>query len=298
MRIPYEGMAAAMAMANIDATAGKQNKHPFLISVWGNDFTLHAKSSSSMETLTRRALQACDGLHADCRRDLRLAGELGFSSHKPAVLLPGGGGINFKTFFPAEVNEPSVPGVSPMEIINPRGIRAYVRNDTFFHAIPRIVEKFPEISFVCPGMAGEKQAQSWVDMLPNGEVVRLLPVQSQVEMAGLFRRAQISVSITEHDGTPNSLLEAMACGCFPIAGDIESLREWITMGENGLLVDPGDPRGLAEAIIKAIGEAELRKIARERNLQLVRERGEFGKCMREAEGFYEALVEGREVIRQ
>ncbi|MGE5123288.1 MAG: glycosyltransferase, partial [Acidobacteriaceae bacterium] len=110
--------------------------------------------------------------------------------------------------------------------------------------------------------------------------------------AELFRRSQISVSITEHDGTPNTLLEAMACGSFPIAGDIESLREWIRPGENGLLVDPDDPRGLAEAIIQAINQPEMRRTAREMNLALVRKRGEHGKTMGMAEEFCQRLVKG------
>lgn len=44
-------------------------------------------------------------------------------------------------------------------------------------------------------------------------------------MAYLFRLADVTVSLSEDDGTPNTLLEAVACGCFPIAGDIESVRE-------------------------------------------------------------------------
>jgi glycosyltransferase involved in cell wall biosynthesis len=58
--------------------------------------------------------------------------------------------------------------------------------------------------------------------------------------ADVFRGAQIVVSPSIHDGTPNSLLEAMACGCFPVAGDLESIREWITHGQNGLLFDAND----------------------------------------------------------
>ena len=109
-------------------------------------------------------------------------------------------------------------------------------------------------------------------------------------MAELFRQSQISLSITTHDGTPNTLLEAMACGCFPIAGDIESLREWITPGVNGLLVDPGDPKALAAAIVNALLQPDLRRQAGERNLQMVKERAEYEKIMREAEEFYNSLV--------
>jgi len=85
-------------------------------------------------------------------------------------------------------------------------------------------------------------------------------------------------------------LEAMACGCFPIVGDVESLGEWITPGVNGLMVDPGDPKALAEAIIKALAQPELRRKARELNLALVKERGEYRKCMEEAEAFYMRMI--------
>ena len=67
--------------------------------------------------------------------------------------------------------------------------------------------------------------------------VELLPPLSHAQMAEVFRRAQIVASPSIHDGTPNTLLEGIACGCFPVAGDLESIREWITPNENGLLFD-------------------------------------------------------------
>jgi glycosyltransferase involved in cell wall biosynthesis len=76
-----------------------------------------------------------------------------------------------------------------------------------------------------------------------------------------------------------------------VAGDIESLREWITPGENGLLVDPRDPVALAEAILRALRDVSLRQRARERNTRLVAERAEYGRVMRDAESFYLKLIE-------
>jgi glycosyltransferase involved in cell wall biosynthesis len=82
----------------------------------------------------------------------------------------------------------------------------------------------------------------------------------------------------------------MACGCFPIAGDIESLREWITPGENGLLVDPVDPQELSEAIVKAISQPEMRQAAKEKNLQLVKDRAEYEKCMGMVDDWYRKVI--------
>jgi glycosyltransferase involved in cell wall biosynthesis len=94
------------------------------------------------------------------------------------------------------------------------------------------------------------------------------------------------VSPSEFDGTPNTLLEAMACGAFPVAGDIASVREWIDDGANGLLVDPGDPRALADAILRAIGDGGLRERAAARNRALVAERADHVRVMARAEALY------------
>ncbi|HEX9091926.1 MAG TPA: glycosyltransferase, partial [Anaerolineales bacterium] len=106
MRIPFEGMVASMAIRGMDEPVGRQDKAPLLISVWGNDFTLHAGSTPGMDTFTRESLQACDALHTDCLRDLRMARDLGFASSKPSIVLPGGGGVRLEVFFPADTGNP------------------------------------------------------------------------------------------------------------------------------------------------------------------------------------------------
>lgn len=60
-------------------------------------------------------------------------------------------------------------------------------------------------------------------------------MRSNCGMAELFRLSSVAVSPSLHDGTPNTLLEAMDCGCIIVTGDIESVREWINDGENGSL---------------------------------------------------------------
>jgi hypothetical protein len=278
LRIPYEGMLTTLADPNV----------PMIISVWGNDFTLQAPATRSMSSYTRKAVQRTDALMADCQRDIRLAHKWGFPDGRPAIVLPGGGGVQLDIFFP-----PDEPVSAPV-VINPRGFRAYIRNDTFFHAIPLVLDKFPETRFLCAAMQGEPQAERWVAELGLGHVVTLLPRLDREEIAALFRQGAVVVSLSEHDGAPNSLIEGMACGCFPVAGDIESIHEWIKHGENGLLVDPADPQALAEAILTSLGDNELRSKARAHNLQLVAERAEYGAVMQKAVAFYQMVVESTE----
>ena len=280
MRIPYEGMLTALALEKLPSPAP-----PLVISVWGNDFTLHAAANPWMGAFTRRALRKAAALHTDCFRDQRLAYQWGFDPARLAVVLPGGGGVQMDLFYP------SAEAIgSPPTVINPRGVRAYVRSDTFFRSIPLVLAKFPEARFLCTTMAGDPVAIRWLEALGIAGSVDLLPHQTRSEMADLFRRSLAAVSPSFHDGTPNTLLEAMACGCYPIAGDIESLREWITPGLNGTLFDPDDPKALAEAVCQALGSPALRRQAAEQNRRLILERAEYGQVMQQAEAFYRKLV--------
>lgn len=215
------------------------------------------------------------------------------------MVAPGAGGILPDIFYPPS-NEVSsqlkiqgqvinIPVHSPV-IINPRGFRAYVRNDTFFQSIPLILEKETESIFLCPSMKGVEEAERWVAALGIGDAVHLLPRLTPSEMAELLRRSQISVSMSEHDGTPNTLLEAMACGCIPIAGDIDSIREWIQSEKNGLLVDPSHPAQLAEAVLKVLNSPEFVADAKEINLELIRDRAIRSEVMARVEGFYQEVV--------
>lgn len=280
MRIPFEGMLTSFA----------DFQSSLLVSVWGNDFTLHAPSSRRMRDYTRSTLMRADALHTDCSRDLRLAVNWGFDASKPSIVLPGAGGVQLDLFYPPDPREMTSSSSRSHTVINPRGFRAYVRNDAFFRAVPLVLAQRPDTRFICPAMADEQQAQRWIEELGIGSNVSLLPHQSRQEMADLYRSASIAVSPSEHDGTPNTLLEAMACGCLPIAGDIESLREWITPGVNGLLVDPADPLQIANAVLHALETDDLLTRAGLHNQQLIAERAEFHRVMQQADDFYQRII--------
>jgi glycosyltransferase involved in cell wall biosynthesis len=139
-------------------------------------------------------------------------------------------------------------------------------------------------------MAGESQALQWTQELKIVQAVELLPPLSHTEMAKVFRRAQIVASPSVHDGTPNSLLEGIACGCFPVAGDLESIREWIKPNENGLLFDPTNPQSIADTIITAIENKNLRGNAAGLNQNMISARAEYEHNMQRVEEFYRRII--------
>jgi glycosyltransferase involved in cell wall biosynthesis len=142
-------------------------------------------------------------------------------------------------------------------------------------------------------MAGEPRATQWVRELGIQAAVELLPAVPHAEMAQLFQRAQVVASISTHDGSPNSLLEGMASGCLPVAGDLEPIREWIRPGKNGLLVDPTDAASVAGGLLEALENKSLRQEAAGANQKIILERAEYARCMAAAEQFYQRIIASR-----
>lgn len=121
--------------------------------------------------------------------------------------------------------------------------------------------------------------------MPPGE--SLLATIGREQLAQLFASSKVSLSLAQfHDGTPNTLLEAMACGCFPVAGDVDSLREWMANGENGLICDHTDAKSLASCVVRALEDDSMRVNAAKTNRELIRTRGSHGNVMTEAETLY------------
>nr|WP_255719717.1 glycosyltransferase [Pelomonas sp. P8] len=102
--------------------------------------------------------------------------------------------------------------------------------------------------------------QAW---LPGdrSDVAQLLP---HVDIFALPSRAE---------GISNTLLEAMACGCAPVATDVGGNPELVDDGANGLLVPAQDSAALAGALARVVSEPGLRE--RLAAASLARVRAEF-----------------------
>lgn len=284
LRIPFEGMFATTLTG----------PHRTIVSTWGNDLTLHAPASGVLGRRTRSTLASVHGLVLDCERDVGLARTWGYPASRPTIVLPGNGGVHL----PAPPTDEAVArtrhrlrlAVGTPMVLSPRGPREYLRLANLCQAIPSVLREHPDSTFVFADAEHSRPLTELAHALGISASCRFLPCQSAAEMAGLFSAADVFVSPSAHDGTPNTLIEGMAAGCLPVAGSTASIREWITPDHNGLLCDPERPADIAAAVTRALRDDRLRKDARELNRDLVSRRADRDTTLLRADEFYHRIA--------
>jgi len=85
------------------------------------------------------------------------------------------------------------------------------------------------------------------------------PVLLGQDKAEAFARATLFVLPSRSEGMSMAVLEAMASGCPVITTRVGGAIDLVEDGENGLLVPPGDPEKLASAMLRLLGNRELRE---------------------------------------
>jgi glycosyltransferase involved in cell wall biosynthesis len=121
-------------------------------------------------------------------------------------------------------------------------------------------------------LAGLRQAEWELDLIGDGPLAQRM--QSLAVDLGLRDRinflgqrmdvpqrladAQVSLLVTNWEGLPLSILEAMRAGLPVIATDVAGIGEAISDGDSGYLVPRGDVRQLQDRIGRLLGDPRLR----------------------------------------
>lgn len=99
--------------------------------------------------------------------------------------------------------------------------------------------------------------------------VRFLGYLPDQTLAVVYRLASVFVFPSLYEGFGLPPLEAMACGTPVVTSNVSSLPE--VVGDAALLVDPTDPKAIADAITRVLDDEALRTTLRERGLARARQ---------------------------
>ena len=95
--------------------------------------------------------------------------------------------------------------------------------------------------------------------LVEGRDILLLGTVSEADLGAWYRAADAFAFPSVKEGFGLVVLEALAAGLPVVASDIPVFAEYLRDGESALLVPPGDPTALAEALHRLAGDPALRQ---------------------------------------
>lgn len=126
-------------------------------------------------------------------------------------------------------------------------------------AFALLCRELPEATLSVAGCLAPEEAVKNSFAAEVRERVRVIPFVKRVDMPALYAAHDIFVFPSLAEGMPLTLLEAMATGMAVVTSDVPGMVELVEDEFNGFLVEPADAQGLASAIEKLCGSADLRR---------------------------------------
>jgi glycosyltransferase involved in cell wall biosynthesis len=183
--------------------------------------------------------------------DRALFEQLGLIGQRGRSILINGSGVDIEEYRPAPLPD-QLSFLMIARLLADKGVREYV-------AAARLIRaRYPDVRFRLvgpldpnPSALRREEIQKWVregliDYLGELEDVRPAIAASSVYVLPSYR-----------EGTPRTVLEAMAMGRPAVTTDAPGCRETVVHGVNGYLVPVRDAEALAQALERFIQEPEL-----------------------------------------
>ncbi|MGE4357529.1 MAG: lipopolysaccharide heptosyltransferase II [Candidatus Omnitrophota bacterium] len=174
-------------------------------------------------------------------------------------------------------------------------------HDDFLRAMAKVVRVVPKVKIVIAGEVspGKKEYKRQLDLL-----IRQLGLERYVEFTGhvdkieeLLHSLDLLVLATKtHEAFGRVIIEAGACGVPVVATEVGGVVDIIRDKENGLLVSPGNPPELAEAIIELLRKREFAKELSKKARKYVEERFSLNKMLEEVLQVYNDALYVRRIL--
>lgn len=181
-------------------------------------------------------------------------------------------------------------GVGDDPVVTIVGRLAPIKNhDLFLEAAARLRTSGRRVVFlVVGGGTEEARLKERARDLDVGDCVYFLGWRSDLDR--IYAGSDLVVLTSNNEGTPVSLIEALAAGRAVVATDVGGVRDVLENGRLGILVPPGDASALAEAIAGLLDQPELRRELGSLGAAAAPRRFGAGRLVRDIAGLYDLLT--------
>ena len=245
-------------------------KHPeikWVFSAWGNDLYFRQKNGIDLINI-QNTLPYFDYMFADCTRDQGIAIKNGFKG-KYLGTFPTGGGYDL------EMYNQEVEIFEFRKLILIKGYQGNLgRCNNILKAIFSLQPNLSEYRIVVFGANEQVVNFCKSSNLDNSDNFELLKQITHSEVLKLMGKALIYIGNSVSDGMPNTLLEAIIMGAYPIQSNPgKATEEIIISGKNGLLIEnPEDVNEIRNLILVAINDKDNLKKGIEYNFKYIKPR--------------------------
>jgi glycosyltransferase involved in cell wall biosynthesis len=125
-------------------------------------------------------------------------------------------------------------------------------------AFARVARQKPEALLVLVGDGAVRDALAAQATALGLGNVRFAGRVDPAEIPLWLRIADVFALVSPSEGFPCALAEAMSAGLPAVVSDIPANRQLVDDGQHGLLAPVGDEEAIAAAILRLLGDSELR----------------------------------------
>ncbi len=148
------------------------------------------------------------------------------------------------------------------------------------------VRKTREVRALLIGEGPERrQVSTWIARANLSDVIHMAGWRNDV--ASWLKTSDVLLFPSRTEGSPNTVIEAMACGCPVVASDLPACRDLITDGIDGWLCPPGDDAAFTRAVEDTLSDQERRRGRIDRARRRVRHRHDIRSVVRMLRAVYE-----------
>ena len=181
--------------------------------------------------------------------------------------------------------EPGTPLVGIVARLVP--IKAH---EVFFAAAAMVSARRPETRFVVVGDGARRvELETMVERLGLARSVRFLGWRG--DLPAIYRDVDVVVLTSRNEGSPVSLIEAMAAGRPVVATRVGGVPDLVEHGVNGYLVEPDQPSLVADAVLALLDEPERREALGRAGRKRVYPAFGAERLLRDIDTLYAALLE-------
>lgn len=184
-------------------------------------------------------------------------------------------GVDLEVFGPGDMAEArralDLPADAAVLLFAAAGIRDNCFKDfrTMRGALAQVAQALPERTVVFLALGEDAPAEA----LSARATLRFIPFEAdERKVARFYHAADLYVHGARADTFPTTVLESLACGRAVVASSVGGIPEQVEPGETGLLVPPGDPAAMAQAIVALLGDPARREAMGQRAAAVARRR--------------------------